>query len=223
MAYPGESANIMARKTATAIKQINDYERKWKIQTNQAKFKIIPMAKRKLEPVIVDGEIIPYSTEGTILGLPITTTGLKKIYKQKKISGEITLNKLKRFRGLSPTNKLKLYTAYIKSALVYPPVPLHAATKTNLKALQTVQNKALRFIYNVKYTDRLNNESIHLGADIQPINQFLHEQAVKIWHKTDNTLTDEMREWLYTEEQPQHKWFKKSRPRAMLPLPPPLY
>lgn len=40
---------MVAKVTATEIKTPNDYERKWKIKTNDTKFQIIPINRKKLE------------------------------------------------------------------------------------------------------------------------------------------------------------------------------
>ena len=181
------------------------------------------MSKRKLEPVIVEGNIIPYSQEGKMLGLPITTSGYKKAFLQKRSQCNAILNRLRRFRELSPSNKKKLYTAYVKSVLTYPPVPLNGASKTNQKILQVIQNKALRFIFNVHYQDRITNEAIHMGADMQPINIFLHEQAASIWEKTDLTMTDNMKTWITEDQRHEHHWFRKSRIKALGAPPQPIY
>ena len=213
----------MARHTANAIQNINNYEKRWKISTNQAKFKIIPIAKWKPDPVVINGAILPYTREGKMLGLKITTTGLKTVFKRKKIQAELTLTKLQRFRELTPSNKLKLYNALIKSSLTYPPVPLNAASPTNMKLLQIVQNKSLRFVYNVRYTDRISNETIHLGADIPPINLYLHHQAAKIWDRTENTMLESTWDWIETEQNRRHLWFPRSRPLIQQRPPNPLY
>ena len=181
------------------------------------------MAKRKLEPIIVEGNIIPYAQEGKVLGFPITRTGYKKAFTQKHSTGNINLTRLRRFRGLSPPNKKKLYNAYVKSVLTYPPVPMNGASKTSQKRLQIIQNKALRFIYNVKYRERITNEAIHLGADIQPINIFLHNQAAKIWEKTDLTMTENMTAWIMDDNRTEHNWFRKSRTKALGAPPQPVY
>ena len=223
VAYQGKSEEIMARHTARAIETINQYESKWKIQTNTTKFKIIPMAKFKLQPVIVDDNAIPYSHEGKVLGLPITTNGYKKAFTQKKNAGGANLLKIKRFRGLNPPNKRKLYNALVKSSLTYPPVPMNGASETNQRMLQVIQSKALRFIYNVRYTDRISNEMLHLGADMEPVNMFLHNQASKIWRKTDLTLSDTMKEWILEGTEAEHHWFRRSRSKALGQPPRPLF
>ena len=58
----------MAKKVEREILNINNHENKWKIKTNTNKFKIIPPAIRNTHPVTVEGNIIPYSKEGILLG-----------------------------------------------------------------------------------------------------------------------------------------------------------
>lgn len=63
----------MMRKTEEEISKLNEYEKKWKINTNKNKFKVIPISKIKQPPLIVNGEIIPYNSNGKVLGLQIST------------------------------------------------------------------------------------------------------------------------------------------------------
>lgn len=57
----------MGRMTATENKNINDYERKWKIKTNINKFKIIAIGKRNKADIMIDDKIYSYANEGTVL------------------------------------------------------------------------------------------------------------------------------------------------------------
>ena len=76
--YPGKSRNFMAIRAANEINKINEYERKWKIKTNKQKFKIIPIAVKKKNNIIIDGKIIEYTSSGKILGTTVCRTGLSK-------------------------------------------------------------------------------------------------------------------------------------------------
>ena len=84
----------MANRTRTEIGKINKYEKKWKIKTNKDKFKIIPIAVRKKENVIIDGTPIEYAEKGKILGLTISRTGIGNHIKEITKKGNITLNEL---------------------------------------------------------------------------------------------------------------------------------
>lgn len=211
--YPGKSKSLLAIHTRNAIEEINNYENKWKIQTNTNKFTIIPIGRTTSEPIIVDGDIYPYSTEGIVLGLKITRTGYKSFIKDKIRRLNITLSKLKRFSNLSSNNKKKLYMALIRSTLEYPPIPLHAMTKSTINELQIIQNRALRFIYNVNYPDKISNNSLHIRANIPKIEDLLNSRAQEVWKKiTQLELTHNLFDFHseISENMKQNSWFPLS-------------
>lgn len=71
--------------------------------TNTGKFKIIPLAVRKIHPIRVDGNLIPYSSESSLLGLHFNSVGITKhvTHDKNKVCAAVTT--IKRFTGL-PTN-----------------------------------------------------------------------------------------------------------------------
>lgn len=211
--YPGKSKQLLALHTKNAIEKINTYEKKWKIQTNINKFTIIPIGRTASEPVIINGDIYPYSTEGNVLGLKITRTGYKNFIKNKIQILNTTLTKLKRFYNLNSNNKKKLYMALVRSILEYPPIPLHAMKKTTLKDLQRIQNKGLRFIYNVRYPEIVSNNDLHNRANIPTIEEVLKNRAHDIWNKIESleinhNLHDFSTE--ISENLQQNNWFPLS-------------
>ena len=135
-----------ARNTEHAIQQIDEFENKWKIKTNRSKFQIIPISRRNTTDIYLnDNEILQYTNEGKILGLTFNRRG---ILPQVKIRTAVALNnlsKLHRFTSLNINNKLKLYNALIRSALIYPSVILNIIAKSPMLKLQSVQNKALKY------------------------------------------------------------------------------
>ena len=53
--------------------------------------------------------------------------------------------------------------------------------------LQVVQNKALRFAFNIKWYDFKTNKEIHKMKPIHmPVNQVLYWRAKKIWEAIDS-------------------------------------
>lgn len=213
ISYPGKSKELLAMHTAKAIEEVNKYEKKWKIQTNINKFKIIPIGRYNSAPVIVEDDIYQYEAEGKVLGLTISKTGYKRFIKDKINRLNDGLTKLRKFNNLSIKNKRKLYMALIRPILEYPPIPINAMNKTNINALQTIQNKALRFIYNVNYFDFITNEELHTRADIPKIADLINERATKIWEKIqtldlDHSMCDIQIE--DGEEFKQNNWFPLS-------------
>lgn len=226
VAYPGKSREIMARKTSTAIENINEYEKKWKIKTNNNKFKIIPLAKKLTAPIIVNGEIIPYANECNMLGLKITRSGYSKFMKEKTGRTKQLITKLKRFRNLKHSNKKLLYLSLVRPVLEYPPVPTHALNKTSIKTMQTIQNLALKDIYNIKYPTLITSETLHLRANIPPINVLLHRRAEDTWNKIEANQDETLQNWINQNERQEHfthSWFPSSKKSLRRGEPQPIY
>ncbi len=58
---------MMKRKVEIEIERISKYERAWKIQTSEEKFKIIPIAQYKTKKIIVNGKEVETCNEGKFL------------------------------------------------------------------------------------------------------------------------------------------------------------
>ena len=215
---------MMARRVQADIKRINNYEKLWKIKTNTNKFKIIPLASYKTEPIIVDDIHIPYSKDGTILGLKINSTGILGQVAHSRNKALQALTTLKRFTLLPSKIKAHLIKAYIIPILTYPAYPLAALSRQSIYKLQTVQNKALRFTYDDKYPYTHTNRELHHKAKIQPIN-------INIYHRgkaTMNTLITTTNDPTYNSilensNNQEHSWFKKPHLPLTNPEPVPLY
>ncbi|XP_063613809.1 uncharacterized protein LOC134787049 [Penaeus indicus] len=107
--HPSKSKHIMKRATETAITNINNFERKWKIQTNTQKFTIIPVARLNAPNIQIQDTKIPYGNSGKILGLSFNRWGIPPHIKQRITQATATLAKLHRFSQCT-TQKLN----YIK-------------------------------------------------------------------------------------------------------------
>ena len=73
---------------------------------------------------------------------------------------------MKYLRHLSIKAKTQLVKSLILTILTYPCVPLNTCSISRLYQLQIVQNKALRWIYNIKYSQEefVTNKSLHERA-----------------------------------------------------------
>ena len=185
--YPGKSKKIMNRITERETERINDYEKKWKIKTNVLKFTPIPLGTHLYEDLIINEEAVEPQTSGRILGLKINTRGYTTHVSDRKGRAMAALIKIFRFRHMNTHIKLHLVKALVLPVLDYPPIPTHTLSKTQLKKLQRVQNKALRFATEQRYPYTLTTEQIHTLAKLDPINIRLHKQAKKIWENLEAT------------------------------------
>ena len=180
IALPGNPRAI-ANNTKLAIEQINNYENKWKIQTNINKFQIMNVSRRNTAPVIINRKEINYTNKTKILGMTYSTHGISPQVEIRKAMAMKTLTRLQRFRNLSEKNKRKLYLTIVRPQLLYPIIPLNSISKTAHKKLQKVQNKALRFIENTTLNDRIPSTTLHARNKLPTINTYLHRRAINVW------------------------------------------
>ena len=93
------------------------------------------------------------------------------------------LIKIKRFRSAPIKVKKHLYKALIRPILEYPHLILHKTGITNMRKLQIVQNRALRYILNHKLKDKVKISAMHEKLKIEPINLRLNKLAKKMLYK----------------------------------------
>lgn len=222
--HPSKSRKIMAKRVESEIKKINTFEEKWKIKTNQNKFKIIPLATSKNEPININGQILPYATEGNILGLHFNRRGITPQVRKNKHKAQAALTILRRFAPLPTKIKLHLVKACIIPTLHYPAYALNTLSKTSLIKLQRIQNKALRFAYNDRFPYQHLIENLHLQANVKPINSFVFDRGKKI----TETLLHNLHDPIFTDiannnNDREHGWFRRPSLTLNRQEPAPLY
>ena len=207
---PGKSRKFLAKRLEKEITNINNFENKWKIQTNTNKFTIIPIAIRKTEPVTINNTQIPYSHSGKILGLHLNYNGYGQHISDIRTKANIRLSNLTRFKALPPKIKLHLVKAFILPILTYPTYALNTLSRSQQLSLQRIQNKSLRYALDT-YPYSKTTEELHAEGKVQPVNITLYNRGNKIKEKLLNILQDD----IYTEihntyrDASSHTWFKK--------------
>ena len=63
---PGRSRQMLARKTQREIQKLNDYETKWKIQTNKNKFQLVSVSSTKPANIAIGNQQLPFNRSVTI-------------------------------------------------------------------------------------------------------------------------------------------------------------
>lgn len=182
----------------------------WRIKTNTGKFKVIPPAIRKTQPITINGDIIPYTNESNILELSFNKLGIAGHIKNNKNKTLAALTSIKRFNNLLINIKLHLVKACVLPVFEKPPYPQNAISRTSLLTLQKIQNKAIRFALEEKYPFTKNTEELHQQANIEALNVKICERAIK----TNNSLTNILRNTTYIDSiddvNNKHGWFKKA-------------
>lgn len=198
--YKG-SENFLKAHTQREIERINIFENNWKIKTNMDKFQVLAIGRKNKLQVNIDGQAIPFSNEGKILGIQITNNGFLKHAKTRHNIAKQKMKKLYRFKNLSENNKRLLYLTTVRPILEYSPVPLHTRSKTAITKLQRVQNQATRFITNSSRSDKFTSQLLHQKSNLPPLNTVLHNRAKDIWQRIENNyiITQEIENRLTIE------------------------
>ena len=180
------------------LDQVTEWEHKWRIQTNKTKAQLtyFPPHHRdiniQLDTFTAPAHYIPKTNTNKVLGLNYDNIlHIHKHTQHKAAYANTCLQQLYRFRSTTPKTKLHLYKALILPHLTYSPLTLSLAYTTNIRKLQVIQNKALRFVYNIHYTEHRTNKSLHEQAHIPPLN-------IRWRHMIDNQLDrlrDELPYW----------------------------
>ena len=215
--HPGRSSRMLNLHTAREISRVNTFEAEWKIKTNRAKFHVVPVASTKPAPLIIDGQRTEFSRRGTILGLSVSTHGYTTHVTSRVTQARAALTTLFRFRSLSTRIKLRLIKALVIPILTYPPIPIHALSKTAVSRLQKVQNSAIRFALGTRWDDFRTSQSLHEEASIPALNIRLHDLATSIWQRMAEEDWDQFRTIQDLHDgapDRHHAWF----PRSLLAL-----
>ena len=176
-------------KITIELERILHWESKWKIKTSWDK-SFIGFAGTSINTleeiggINVNGNPIQITNDIKILGYTFSNFLSSTPHVNKVISkAKLDLSKLYRFRAAPVKVKKYLYTALIRPLLDYPCVELNNSGIINKSHLQSIQNKALRLILNVKLNDRVRTETMHERTKLDPINVRLAKLARKMLYK----------------------------------------
>lgn len=222
--YPGRRAKQMTKRiTERAIQEVNDFERKWKIKTNQTKFNILHVSKTQPPMIEINGNEIPYQREARILGLKLTRTGHRPHIKERINLAKIALSKIKRFSGMASRTKAHLYKALVAPHLSYPPVPLNAISRSNQEKLQAIQNRALRWINGDVPPYHTTTEDLHHQYKMQPLNIKHFKAGLRVWNTLREHQPNDTRRLAEADTTAPHTWWPRSYIPPNAPPPEPLY
>ena len=178
-------------------------KKKWKIQTCNSKFTIIPIRDRKYT------DHLKTKSNGKFLGLKISTNGYGRHITETVNKAKFKLSKLYNLRELHYDQKRTIYNMTVRPLLTYPAIPLVTASKNEKYKLQKIQNLAAKIITNYKFYEEgpITAEELNQRANLIPINLILEKQANNIWEKISETEPD-----LYKQLQKKTKKVRK-KPR----------
>lgn len=183
-------------KVEQEISRLNNFEKKWKIQTNAKKFKIIATDRKRPDFRYRTGHgAIHAERSGKFLGFRILEAGTPRAAKIRALAAREGLQKLRRFRFMTPKAKRKLYLSKIRTAMTYPICPWAGLTAREMLPLQTIQNKALNFIGNYQWQDMVRARTKHQEHKVTPLSLFIKGQNRRIWAKLQIISEDQVASW----------------------------
>ena len=197
-AHPSKSHAMRDLSMNRAINTIINYENKWKIKSNQDKFKILNIGFANKRKIMINNNEIKHATAEKVLGLTLKSSGINQHITNRINLAKVQLAKLKRFSKLPLRLKRTLYLSLVRSKLLYPIIPLHTTSKTQLLKLQRVQNQATRFITGKSLLDRNTSEHLHTQSDLTPVNIVLTQRATKTWTHILETFPRDITRLLFT-------------------------
>ena len=189
----------------------NKYEYEWKIKTNTCKFKMIMIANKPKQSISIDHTNFDYVNKAKILGLNFKSNNFFKSQVDENVkTANLELKKLYRFRYLRKKIKVRLYKTKVLPLLAHASVPLNICSPSQIKRLQIVQNKAIRWITNTYYPNICNIENEQELLKIEPIKDRINRLAQKIWFNIETENSPFFETTLNIPIVNGHAWFRSS-------------
>lgn len=198
----GKSISETTNKLQIATDCILHWTKKWRIQLNESKSTHINFTYKNITPqhIYMNNNIIPYANTAKYLGFTLDAKLKWKEHVKKKVN-ELKLNLRKMYWLFSPKskitieNKLLLYQQILKPKWTYGIQLWGCTAKTNIKLIQTFQNKVLRLITDSPWYIR--NDDIHRDLNITTVSDEIaisaKRHAQRLLQHTNEELRDVIR------------------------------
>lgn len=198
----GSTVTESTRKLQASTDDIISWTKKWRIKLNDTKSVHVNFTNKKTQnlPVYMNGNAIPYANTAKYLGFTLDAKLKWKEHVKKKVN-ELNLNFKKMYWLLNPyssmsmQNKILLYQQILKPKWTYGIQIWGCTAKSNLKPIQTFQNKVLRLITNCPWYVR--NVDIHRDLHIATVNDevkfYAKKHSLKLLQHANEELQDVIR------------------------------
>ena len=214
----GEDVQETTERLQSAINQINGWTKRWRIKLNESKSTHINFTNRRMNPVpiTINQKVIPYENNAKYLGMTLDAKLRWKVHvKKKKEEMNIKFRKMYWLLGkqseLSIHNKLILYNQILKPIWTYGAQLWGCTKESNIKIIQTFQNKVLRCIVNAPWYIR--NKDIHRDLKIPMVAEEIHKFAAKHRQRLQNHQNQLMPQLL---EYTGLRKLKRTKPRDLV-------
>lgn len=177
--------DLSTERLQIASNAILDWTKQWKIQLNEQKSIHINFTNKLLkDPPALDlnGTIVPYENNAKYLGMTLDAKLRWKEHVKKK-KAELGLKYRQHYwligrnSKLSISNKILIYNQILKPVWLYGIQLWGCASDSNIKCIQTFQNKVLRNIVNAPWYIR--NSDLHRDLRIPTVKEEIKRFAGK--------------------------------------------
>ena len=215
----GKSIEETSKKLQDSVSEIHKWTKKWRIKLNEAKSTHVDFTNKKIIhiPVFINNIEIPYSNKAKYLGMTLDAKLRWKAHvKIKRTELGIRYKKmywlLGRNSSLTIYNKLLLYKQIIKPIWTYG-IQLWGCTKpTNVRIIQTFQNKVLRNIINAPWY--IKNINIHRDLKVDMVDTVIKKFAVSHENRLHHHVNTEAIQLLDTTDSIRR--LKRTKPYELI-------
>ena len=178
------------------LNHLNNFFIDWKIHLNDSKTEFIMFSKSTKMIKMTSNDTLSFNNltfkwKPTVkyLGLTLDSKLLFKnhvevaINKAQGISYSSLYCLLNRKSPVSIDTKLRIYKIYIRPVFTYGCQVFANAAKCHLEKLQKFQNKILRMILNLKWSDFKSTQEIHDSTKIPLVSEFITRLTNKFYSK----------------------------------------
>jgi len=197
---------------------VDDYERKWKIKTNRAKFQVIPLHVHKQRVyTMMGGDPVNGVKDASFLGVHLGTWNLTRHAYRRLSMAKKALTDLQTLGPFLPEElKLRLIETIVRPTLLYPPICFENPGSTLGKSLEVLERRCVRFVVGRDLRDR-DTKEVLLGHQ-QRLGLEPFQETVRKW---SNGIRQRMQDDPELLEQLQRaRWSfdrKKGYPGALEP------
>lgn len=177
-----ENLENSSQNLQTAINQIQQWTKKWRIKLNESKSVHVNFTNKKIGhiPVYINNQEIPHANTAKYLGMTLDAKLRWKAHVKKKRE-ELGLKYRKmywligRHSPLSTYNKILLYKQVLKPVWTYGIQLWGCAKKSNIEIIQRFQNKVLRNIVNAPWY--IQNIELHKDLAVELVTEEIKKFA----------------------------------------------
>ena len=122
--------------------------------------------------------------------------------------------KLKRFKLLKKSLKLRLHKTLVLPLILYPIVPLNACSKSQIERIQVLQNNSIRWIYREGWPRQRRLTLRHDQLKLEYISERIKRMAHNVWSKLEEENSEFFQQTIQIQMTMPHQSYPSSYART---------